>query len=114
MLNCFRAIGLESAETFTSILKPLQNWLSFVACASHMTWQLRILKSKKSNLYYTRVVMPQRVKSGAIHLRSFAPGQHSFEETSQLWRAASDTVSDLTGPIIKFHTSGTDSDVFYR
>ena len=28
------------------------------------------------------------------HLRGLAPGQHSFEETSQRWRAAGDTVSD--------------------
>ena len=31
------------------------------------------------------------------HLRGLAPGQLSFEETLQRWRAVGDNVSDLTG-----------------
>ena len=41
-------------------------------------------KAKKSNLYYTRAIMPSRVSAGGVHhLRSLAPGQRSSEET--LW-----------------------------
>ena len=36
-----------------------------------------------------------RVMSGEAHLRGLAPGQHSFEETPQRWRAGDDAVSNL-------------------
>ena len=32
------------------------------------------------------------------HLRGLEPGQHSFEERSQRWRAVGDAVPDLTCP----------------
>ena len=35
--------------------------------------------------------------SGGVHLRDLTTEQHSSKETSQRWRAAGDTVSDLTG-----------------
>ena len=44
-----------------------------------------------------------------VHLCDLTPGQHSFEETSQRWRTVDDTVSDLTGPVIKPQASRTDS-----
>ena len=47
----------------------------------------------KSNLDYTRDIIPKRVTSGGIHLRDLAPGKHSSEETSQRWEAVGDTVS---------------------
>ena len=43
--------------------------------------------------------------------RGLEPGQHSFEETSQRWRAVGYTLSDLTGPGIEPRTSHADSDV---
>ena len=49
-------------------------------------------KSKESNLYYTRGITPKRETSCGANLRGLAPGQHSFEETSQRWRAVGDTV----------------------
>ena len=33
---------------------------------------------------------------GKAHLHGLVPGQHSFEETSQEWRAVGDTVSNFT------------------
>ena len=45
-----------------------------------------------------------------MNFRSLAPGQHSYEETLQRWRAVGDIVSDLTGPGIEAQTSCTDSD----
>ena len=41
---------------------------------------------KKSYLHYARDVTSKRVASGGAYFRSLAPGQHSSEETSQLWR----------------------------
>ena len=41
--------------------------------------------------------MLKRVTRGEAHLRGLAPGQHSYEETSQRWRVVGDIVSDLTG-----------------
>ena len=61
----------------------------------------------KKNLHYTRGNMPKRVTSGGVHLRGLAPGQHSFEETSQRWRVVGDTASDLTGPGREPQTSRT-------
>ena len=46
-------------------------------------------------------------RSGSTHIRGLASGQHSSEETSQLWRVVGDTVSDLTGPRIEPQTSQT-------
>ena len=64
----------------------------------------------KSNLYYARGITPKCVTSGGAHLQCiFAPGQHSSEETSQRWRAAGDTVSDLIRPGIEPQTFHTDS-----
>ena len=42
--------------------------------------------------------------------RILAPEQHSFEETSQRWRAGN-TVSDLTGLGIELQTSRNDCNV---
>ena len=66
-------------------------------------------KIKKSYLY-TRIITPKHVTSGEAHLRDFAPGQHSFEETSQQWRDVG--VSDMTDMVIQPQTSRHDSDVF--
>ena len=41
--------------------------------------------------HYTCGITPKRVTSGDL-----APGQRSYEETPQRWRAVGDTVSDLT------------------
>ena len=38
---------------------------------------------QSSNLHYTRRITAKRVTSCKAHLRGLAPGQHSFEETSQ-------------------------------
>ena len=45
----------------------------------------------------TRGITPRRETSGRNHLRGLAPGQRCSVETSQRWRAAADTGSDLTG-----------------
>ena len=50
--------------------------------------------------------------SGEAHLCGLAPGQHSNDETSQLWWAVGDTVSDLAGPGIEPQTYGAESDDF--
>ena len=47
---------------------------------------------KKSNLHYTRRIMPKRVTSCGAHLRGLALGQNSSEETSQRWRVVGDSV----------------------
>ena len=49
--------------------------------------------TSNQNIYYTRGITPKRVTSGASHLRDFAPGLHSFEET-----VVGDTVFDLKLP----------------
>ena len=41
------------------------------------------VNNSKSNLHYARGITLKRVTSGEAHLRYFAPGQHSSEETSQ-------------------------------
>ena len=53
------------------------------------------------NLDYTRGIMSKRETSCGIHLRGLAPGQHSSEETSQLWQAVGGAVCDLTEPVIE-------------
>ena len=64
---------------------------------------------KNSNFYYTYGITPKRVTSGGAHLRGLAPGQYSFEETSERWRVIGDTASDLPGPGNRTPTSRTDS-----
>ena len=52
------------------------------------------------SIYIARIILKNQIKSslqsrgiGEAHLRRLAPaGQHSFEETSQRWRAVADTV----------------------
>ena len=67
----------------------------------------------KSNVHYARVITPSRVsvRSGGAHLRGKAHGQHSSEETSQLWRVVDDAVSDLIDPGIEPQTAHTYSNV---
>ena len=50
------------------------------------------VNESKSNLPCTRGITPKRATSGEAHLRCFAPGQHSCEETSQRWQAVGHTV----------------------
>ena len=52
----------------------------------------------KSNLHYNVVVTPKQVLAGEFRIRGLAPERHSFEETSQWWRAVGDTESDLSCP----------------
>ena len=51
--------------------------------------------------------MSKRVTIGGAHFRGLAPGQPSFEETSQRWWS----VADLTDPGIEPHTYRTDCNV---
>ena len=60
-----------------------------------------------TSLRYTRGIIPKRVTSGGVYLRSLAPGPHSSEETSQRWRAFFDSGSDWTDPRIQPQTSRT-------
>ena len=66
-----------------------------------LTFSFEIKKVKKSDLYHTHGITPRRVTSVVAHLRVVAPGQHSFKETSQRWRAVGDIVSDFTDPGIE-------------
>ena len=50
---------------------------------------------------------------GGAHLYGLTPPQHSYEETSQRWRAVGKTVSDLIGPGIEPNTSCTVSTADY-
>ena len=61
--------------------------------------------------HHTRGITRKHVASGAVHLHDLAPGQHSFEKTSQRWRAAGDIVSVLSNPVIEPMTSRTVSGV---
>ena len=54
-------------------------------------------------------ILCRSVTSGEAHLRDLAPGQHSFEETSQRCRTVGDTVFDLTHPGIEPQNSLIDS-----
>ena len=65
------------------------------------------IKSSSYSRYYT-----EACNKWWIHLCGLAPGQHSFEETSQRWRAVGDTVPDLTGLRIEILTSRTEKDIF--
>ena len=80
------------------------------------TNQFTIIKKQKArnnqNLHYTRVITRKRVTSGGVSSSQLKPGQHSFAETSQRWRAVDDTVSDQTDPGTKPQTSCTDSNIF--
>ena len=49
--------------------------------------------------------------SAVNHLRTLAPVQLSFENMSQGWRALSNTVSAMTGPVIESTTSAAHSAV---
>ena len=62
----------------------------------------------------TGCITPKRVTSGGINLRGLAPGQHSSEETSQRWRDAGDTVSNLIGLVIESKTNRAAGDAFKR
>ena len=73
-----------------------------------------MIKGIKLNLQHTRGITLKRVTSDGAHLCGLAPGQHSFKETLQLWRAIGDTASDLTCPGIKPKTSRIDSDVLHN
>ena len=53
---------------------------------------LLVIIEFKSNLHYTHRIKPKRVTSCGANLRGLAPGQHSFEETSQRWRVVGNTV----------------------
>ena len=57
-------------------------------------WKLTTKYSGKvqSNFHHTRGITPKRVAGDGIDLRGVAPGH---TETSERWRAADDTVSDL-------------------
>ena len=68
----------------------------------------------KSNLHYTRVITPRRVTSGRAHFRGLAHRQQQLQETSKRWRAAGDTVFDLTRSGIEPQTYRTHSDVFHH
>ena len=54
------------------------------------------LKSSLYSRYYA-----EACNSDGAHLRDLVSGRHSFEETSQRWRAVGDAVSDLTAPGIE-------------
>ena len=69
--------------------------------------ELRKKIKSKSNLHDTRSDTPKPETCGGIPLRGLALGQHSWENTSQRWRAVGDTVSDLTCPYIDLQTSRT-------
>ena len=57
---------------------------------------------QKNQIFSILVVLtPKRVTSDGDHFRGLAAGQHSSEKTSQWWQAISDTVTDLTGPVIE-------------
>ena len=77
-------------------LRAIIHNASYLVCSLmlvHDFSYLQNIKSKKSNLHYTRGITPKRVTSCGAHLRCLAPGQHSSEETSQRWRIVGDTVS---------------------
>ena len=100
---------------FSKTAQPLVDELIFKKIKEQLNKLRHPLSSNlKSNLHYTRVILIKRVTSGGVHLRSLAPGQHSFEETSQRWRAVGDTVSNLIDPGIEPTTSRADSDVFHH
>ena len=61
-----------------------------------MSLQLSYLASQKSILHHSRGITSKRVTSGGAHVRSLAPGQLSFEKTSQQLQPIGDNVSDLT------------------
>ena len=46
------------------------------------------------------------------HLRGLTPGQYRSEETSQRWRAVSDTVSGWSNAVVEHQTYRADNDVF--
>ena len=64
------------------------------------------------NLYYTGGITPKRVTSGGAHLHYLAPGQNSYEKSSQRRRAVGDIVSDATSRGIEWNYRNV-SDIFY-
>ena len=80
-------------------------WINFHIFFAGLITPLYVLIKNQINSLFSRGI-------GEVHLRVLAPGQHSFEETSQRWRTARDNVSDLTGPGIEPTTFRTDEDVF--
>ena len=67
---------------------------------------------KKGNLHYIRVVTKRvLMASDGTRLRGLAPGQDSFEETSQPWRADGDPVPDFTDLGFETQTYRTDNNV---
>ena len=80
----------------------------------HVAEQNSLPKKKKTNLHFSRGIMPKRETSGGIHLRVLALGRHSSKEMSQEWLAVGDSLSDLTGPGIEPQIFSTDSDTLYN
>ena len=74
-----------------------------------ITWSLRIMNF--ALWLRSRGITPKRVTSGGAHFRGLAPGQHSFKETLQRWRAFGDTVSGFTGSEIAFRNFISDGSV---
>ena len=56
-------VGSAKSNVFTNCLRAVKNWLN--------------LKSKNSNLHYTRDITPKSVTSVGAHLRCLAPGPHT-------------------------------------
>ena len=65
------------------------------------------------NVHYTRGISPKRVTiSCDVRIRGLPSWTTQLKETSQLWRAVGDTVSDLTSPRIEPRISHANSDIF--
>ena len=68
-------------------------------------------KKQQTNRYYALKYYTEACNEWGVHL-DLVPGQHSFEESSQRWRAVSDIVSDLTCPVIEPQICRSGSSVF--
>ena len=71
----------------------------------------------ESNLHYTRFITFAVVQKRGNEWRGptpqlIAPGQRSYEETLQRWRAVGYSASDSTGLAIERHIFRIDSDIF--
>ena len=71
----------------------------------------------ESNLHYTRFIIFAVVQKRDNEWRSptpqlIAPGQCSYEETLQRWRAVGYSASDSTGQGMERHIFRIDSDIF--
>ena len=102
----------NSCRMWTSLLKGVLLDFEREVGGDCTAMSVTAIKFCKSNVHYIRGITLKRVTSGGIHLSSFAPEQHSSEETSQRRQPVGDTVSDLIGPEIEPQTSRTDSGVF--